>query len=193
MPRPGDRRPLICDCAITLLADGGARALTHGAVDRAAGLPKGSTSYYFRTRDALISATIERIRAHSRDAMNNAEPIGEISVDAAAVFIAEQLAAFTGVRRPDAIAVFALLPEVRENDSLRTELSSCLFSLDRATALLEVLGSSTPREDAADLIAFLSGMLFDTFFGIRSRAVGGVRPASESVARLLRQMISTAR
>ena len=190
MPRPGDRRPLICDQAITVLADGGARALTHGAIDRAAGLPKGSTSYYFRTREALISATIERIRAHSREAMINSGPVSDITVDVAAVFIAEQLAAFDGVRRPYALAVFALLPEVRENDSLRTELGSCLFSLDRATALLEVLGSPKPREDAADLIAFLSGLLFDMFFGVRSHNVGGARAASDSVERMLRQMIS---
>lgn len=73
MVRPGDRRPMITDHAIVVLADGGARALTHQAVDRHAGLPAGSTSYYFRTRAALIAAVVERIRVHSRTAFDNAQ------------------------------------------------------------------------------------------------------------------------
>lgn len=193
MPRPGDRRPLICDHAIALLAENGARALTHGAIDRAADLPKGSTSYYFRTREALISATIERIRVHSRAAMDAADPLPAPTVATASHFIAEQLAAFDGARRNDALAVFALLPEVRENAALRAELSGCLFSAERATALLGVLGSTTPHHDAADLIAFLSGLLFDTFFGVRSRPGAAQRPAAESVERTLRGLISTTR
>ncbi|MBX6722355.1 MAG: TetR family transcriptional regulator, partial [Dactylosporangium sp.] len=37
------------------------RGLTHRAVDRTAGLPEGSTSYYFRTRQALLHAVVERL------------------------------------------------------------------------------------------------------------------------------------
>jgi AcrR family transcriptional regulator len=37
------------------------RGLTHRAVDRTAGLPEGSASYYFRTRQALLQATVERL------------------------------------------------------------------------------------------------------------------------------------
>jgi len=169
-------------------ADGGARALTHGAVDRAAALPKGSTSYYFRTREALISATIGRVRERSREAMDRAGPPAELTADSAAAFIAEQLEAFDGPRRADALAMFALLPEVRENDSLRTELGSCLFSLERATSLLAALGSRHPAADATDLITFLSGMVFDTLFGLRSQAASGVRPVPESIGRMLVQM-----
>ena len=41
------RRALIADAAISTLARDGMRGLTHRAVDRAAGLPEGSASYYF--------------------------------------------------------------------------------------------------------------------------------------------------
>jgi DNA-binding transcriptional regulator YbjK len=44
------RRALIADAAISTLARDGMRGLTHRAVDRTAGLPEGSASYYFRTR-----------------------------------------------------------------------------------------------------------------------------------------------
>ncbi|MFC6832494.1 TetR/AcrR family transcriptional regulator, partial [Streptomyces goshikiensis] len=55
-----DRRTLIADTAIDLVAAAGLRGLTHRAVDAAAGLPSGSTSYYFRTRTALIGACYQR-------------------------------------------------------------------------------------------------------------------------------------
>ncbi|WP_412075157.1 TetR/AcrR family transcriptional regulator [Streptomyces xanthophaeus] len=56
-----DRRTLIADTAIGLVAASGLRGLTHRAVDGAAGLPAGSTSYYFRTRTALIGACYRRL------------------------------------------------------------------------------------------------------------------------------------
>src|SRR5262244_257293 len=55
------RRADIADAAIRTLARDGMRGLTHRAVDRTAGLPEGSASYYFRTRRALLQATVERL------------------------------------------------------------------------------------------------------------------------------------
>lgn len=43
------------------MAEAGLRGLTHRAVDGAAVLPAGSTSYYFRTRTALIAACYQRL------------------------------------------------------------------------------------------------------------------------------------
>ncbi|MFD3538137.1 TetR/AcrR family transcriptional regulator [Streptomyces sp. NPDC058662] len=60
-PPPADRRTLIADTAIALVASSGLRGLTHRAVDGAAALPAGSTSYYFRTRTALIGACYQRL------------------------------------------------------------------------------------------------------------------------------------
>lgn len=50
------RRRQILAAATTVLAQQGNRGLTHRAVDREAGLPEGSSSAYFRTRDALLGA-----------------------------------------------------------------------------------------------------------------------------------------
>jgi AcrR family transcriptional regulator len=44
--------------AVQLVGTAGVRALTHGRVDEAAGLPKGSTSNYFRTRAALLEGVL---------------------------------------------------------------------------------------------------------------------------------------
>lgn len=57
----GDRRPLIAERALRVLAKLGSRGLTHRAVDDEAGLPRGSTSYYFRTRDQLVASAAARL------------------------------------------------------------------------------------------------------------------------------------
>jgi len=51
----------LCDAAIQLLADDGAKGLSHLKVDRKAGVPDGTTSFYFRTRSALLRAVAERL------------------------------------------------------------------------------------------------------------------------------------
>lgn len=58
---PVRRRRELCDAAIELIASGGIRALTHRAVDKQVGLAEGTTSGYFRTRDALLRGVFDRV------------------------------------------------------------------------------------------------------------------------------------
>lgn len=60
-PNPIERRRELCDAAIELLADQGAKGLSHLKVDCKAGVPDGTTSFYFRTRSALLRAVAERV------------------------------------------------------------------------------------------------------------------------------------
>src|SRR5579875_3085793 len=60
-PDPLTRRRELCDAAIQLLADQGAKGLSHLKVDRRARVPDGTTSFYFRTRSALLRAVAERV------------------------------------------------------------------------------------------------------------------------------------
>jgi DNA-binding transcriptional regulator YbjK len=46
---------------VAVLGAHGSRGLTHPRVDAHAGLPAGTTSYYFRTRKALMLATAQRV------------------------------------------------------------------------------------------------------------------------------------
>lgn len=61
MARNDERRQLLADAGLTVLAHQGARGLTHRAVDREAEVPVGTTSNYFRSRDALVAGLVERI------------------------------------------------------------------------------------------------------------------------------------
>jgi DNA-binding transcriptional regulator YbjK len=60
-PRRGGRDRVIADTAIEVLAQKGMRGLTHRAVDQEASFPLGTTSYYFRTRQALLEAAGRRV------------------------------------------------------------------------------------------------------------------------------------
>ena len=60
-PNPAERRRDLCDAAIELLAADGAKGLSHLKVDRKAAVPDGTTSFYFRTRSALLRAVAERL------------------------------------------------------------------------------------------------------------------------------------
>lgn len=61
MAKNENRRRIIADAGLSVLAADGSRGLTHRAVDTAAGVPVGTTSNYFRSRDALVAGLVERI------------------------------------------------------------------------------------------------------------------------------------
>jgi DNA-binding transcriptional regulator YbjK len=60
-PNPQERRRELCDAAIGLLAENGARGLSHLKVDQRAVVPDGTASFYFRTRAALLRAVAARV------------------------------------------------------------------------------------------------------------------------------------
>lgn len=55
------RRRELCDAAIEVIAEQGSRGLSHQRVDRRAGVPGGTTSYYYRTRAALLHGVARRV------------------------------------------------------------------------------------------------------------------------------------
>src|SRR3954453_2356028 len=55
------RRTTLADAGIAVLAREGSRGLTHRAIDAEAGVPVGTTSNYFRSREALFTGLFERI------------------------------------------------------------------------------------------------------------------------------------
>ncbi len=61
MARNPQRRSALADAGLRILARDGARGLTHRAIDDEAGVPKGTASNYFRSRDDVIVGLVERI------------------------------------------------------------------------------------------------------------------------------------
>jgi DNA-binding transcriptional regulator YbjK len=60
----------LLDAAIELLGNHGAKGLSHLKVDRKAGVPDGTTSFYFRTSASLLYASAERLAQRDRAELN---------------------------------------------------------------------------------------------------------------------------
>ncbi|MBM9839161.1 TetR family transcriptional regulator [Rhodococcus hoagii] len=175
------RRESICEAALDLAAEGGNHAVTHQAIDRRLSLAKGSTSYYFRTRDALVGAAVRRLTERSRAAFADAygAGVGGVSVEGAADLMADQIVLLLTGRRRDVLARYALAVDAADDEELRPALAGCLFSVEKATGLLEALGASDPDSAAHDLISLLEGLVFDSVYGSRSVLAGGSTPSTQ--------------
>jgi len=67
-PAATGRRAELLEAAVEVVADLGLRGLTHRSVDARAGLPEGTCSAYFRSREALLIGLAEHVAASmSRD------------------------------------------------------------------------------------------------------------------------------
>ncbi|MFM1724092.1 TetR family transcriptional regulator [Rhodococcus sp. PAM 2766] len=181
------RREAICEAALDLAAEGGNHAVTHQAIDRHLGLAKGSTSYYFRTRDALVGAAVRRLTERSRAAFLEAHVEDSApSIDDAADVIAGQIVLLLTDRRRDVLARYALAVDASADEELRPALAGCLFSLERATGLTEALGARDPRVAAHDLISLLEGLVFDAVYGSRAMTDSGSSVKAEPLRSAVR-------
>ncbi|MFI6213410.1 TetR/AcrR family transcriptional regulator [Nocardia brasiliensis] len=81
------RRALIIETSLRILAERGMQGLNHRAVSEVAGLPQGSSAYYFPHRDSLAIGAMERAVADYRDRL---KPLS----DNAAAFTTRRAAEF---------------------------------------------------------------------------------------------------
>ncbi|MFG2665087.1 TetR/AcrR family transcriptional regulator [Streptomyces sp. NPDC048387] len=180
--RAPDRRTLIADTAIGLVASGGLRGLTHRAVDGAAGLPAGSTSYYFRTRTALIAACYRRLAE-----LDVADGPLELTADrdAAARAFGALLYHWLTAGRERQLARFELSLEAARNPELEPGLREAGLAVRaRGAAVLAALGAREPQESAELLAAWADGLLYDRLAGALARS----RPAPDPA-----ELVATAR
>ncbi|MEV7441870.1 TetR family transcriptional regulator [Streptomyces sp. NPDC091204] len=194
--RSPDRRTLIADTAIGLVAASGLRGLTHRAVDGAAGLPAGSTSYYFRTRTALIAACYQRLAELD---LGDVGGLGDLdgggpSVlpaadrDVAAAALAGVLYRWLTVGRERQLARFELSLEAARNPALEADfLRAGQGPRARAAGILAALGADRPEEAAELLVAWTDGLLYDRLAGALARS--RVAPDQAELTAVARRMI----
>ncbi|MFZ0158854.1 MAG: hypothetical protein WAL50_07485 [Kineosporiaceae bacterium] len=155
------RRDLVLDSAIEVLGEGGVRALTHRGVDAAAGLPAGSTSNLFRTRQALSDAVAERITARE---LANWEDLALRLSPSTPAELARALAAFVqesaGAHRTLTLARYAILVEAAQRPELRARLAVTGARVNaRFAAVLAMLGSRDPERDLHLILNYGTGVL----------------------------------
>ncbi|GII94004.1 TetR/AcrR family transcriptional regulator [Sinosporangium siamense] len=161
MPPPNpQRRDHLADAAIAVLAEQGSRGLTHRAVDTAATVPAGTTSRYFRTRDALLNGVIERITHRLGEHVDSytVRPISPADLEEALVAVMTTM--LTGGRR-EPLALFELHLESVRNPRLRRTLTDALHGRsDLIVRQCRAAGLDVGQDDAMLLEMSVLGILF---------------------------------
>ncbi|WP_150461987.1 TetR/AcrR family transcriptional regulator [Nesterenkonia ebinurensis] len=156
------------EAAVEIVGTQGIHSLTHGQVDISSGLPKGSTSNYFRTRAALIHATVGYLVRAEQNAFNAGTKLQttEDLVKALTEFVHDA----SGRQRTVAAARLAFFIEAFHDPQVRETLSQARHDIDTwAARTLETLGFPAPFAAARRILAQLEGMvLHNLTFGDHS-------------------------
>ncbi|MBL7486898.1 TetR family transcriptional regulator [Frankia sp. AgB1.9] len=155
------RRDDLLDAAIDLLGEQGVRALTHRAVDAAAGLSAGSTSNYFRTREALFDAIVERFAARERA---NWEELAARLEPRTTTDLARALAVFArdsaGRDRALTLSRYAILVEASRRPELRAQLGATGARVNTwFVTWLRLVGSTDPDHHVHVVGNYLTGLV----------------------------------
>lgn len=154
-----DRRTQLLDAAIELVGTSGMRSLTHRGVDVEAGVVTGSTSNYFRTRDALLRGVMERFMERER-AMLTTVSGGATSRDELVAMLAAYARQAVHEGRTVSLARYAILVESAQRPELRPDVARGADDVDTwALELVRRAGSRDPERDEGIIANYLTGLV----------------------------------
>jgi DNA-binding transcriptional regulator YbjK len=185
MPANPERRNQILDAAIDILCDDGVGGLTHRQVDTRAGVPAGTTSNYFRTRQTLLEATASRtVDLHWQRVEALQSAVGPMSRDDLKALMIRMLDPDEKFRRWT-LARFELFME----STRRPELAPMMKELQAAavksaTLIFEAAGFSPAPERMDELARVLNGFVF-------SNLTIAPEPGAQDAAGLVDRLLST--
>jgi DNA-binding transcriptional regulator YbjK len=171
----------ITDAALEVLGTGGIHALSHARVDATAGLPPGSSSNYFRTRAALISGAVDRLReldAVNYQALLAAGPPARLDqlAEAYTLFVEDS----TGPSRVRTVARYVIFVQGVVEPALLEQLNADRrLVVDWTAGALAGLGVADAAAVAPALLAAVEGLIMHRLTGFTSG------PAGPEVARLV--------
>ncbi|NLU67768.1 TetR family transcriptional regulator [Streptomyces sp. HNM0574] len=156
-PADPERRERILAAAERLLLEHGIARLSHRAVAREAGVPLGSTTYYFATLNDLLDAATRRLTARYAEWLHAwGEGLGEVSpaqlVEALADLVEQQIREARDV----VVLSYELMTAAMRRPELRE--SALLY----AATEREVLSRHTDPRTAAALVTTLDGLLMQS-------------------------------
>ena len=154
------RREQILEATLRVIGRSGRESVTHRAVAEEAGVPLGSTTYYFDSRDDLLRQALEYVAAHE------VERYGQLGEELRSVKSGRELAdrLLSGLvaaaeDRVAYIAEYELWLEAGRRPELREAAQSWCDAEQRSVAgAMETLGSSDPRADASLVVAAIDGL-----------------------------------
>lgn len=153
-----DRRAVILDAALGVLAAQGMRGLTHRAVDAAAVLPAGSTSYYFRSRAALVAGCVDRLLA--LDLEREVPDVAAVPPERLPDALAAVAVSMATTGRSRTLARYELTLAATREPDLRAALVAGGDTIRRLGAeVLAAAGVPDAGRRAEELAAVLEGMV----------------------------------
>lgn len=165
MAKNPERRVALTDAAIDVLAEEGARGLTFRAVDARAGVPVGTASNYFSSRDDLFMQTGARI--HSRMTPDPAQVEQALRPTPSRELVAELMHWLVRRMTDDRTGYLAMLElrlEATRRPELRTRLTGTIrTSFEESAAFHRDAG--LPGDHSAFLVLYLAmtGVLLEHF------------------------------
>lgn len=165
-PRGAARREALLDAVLRVVAEVGADAVTHRRVADAAGLPLASTTYWFESKEAMLTAALER--AADRDIDRLEAFLDETAADAPDPLALAVGAILDPIEQPGEtsrgrlLATYTLMLEAARRPALREVMTRWTDAyLEALEPLLAAAGSGDPWSDAELLLAAADGLLID--------------------------------
>jgi DNA-binding transcriptional regulator YbjK len=158
---------MLLDAVLRIVADVGTDAVTHRRVAQEAGLPLASTTYWFDSKEHLLTAALEL--AAERDVARLHAHVAELnrlpgSIDAVVAAIVEPVDEDLRTSKGSLLATYALLLEAARRPVLQALAHGWTEAyLDALGHLLQRAGSAAPREDAVLLLGAANGLLIEQF------------------------------
>jgi DNA-binding transcriptional regulator YbjK len=172
-------RARVLDAAIELLGTQGLKALTHRRIDEKAGLPPGSTSNYYRTRDGLLRGAAEAIL--ERELAGMQATFAPRSVEELLVALVALMDRTTVDQRTLTSARLVLFMEASHNPALGETLGRGRATLETALRqVLHDLGVSDTVTPARTIMACAEGLILHR---IARRDDSDIRPVLDLVVR----------
>jgi len=165
-PRGTARREALLDAVLRVVAEVGADAVTHRRVADVAGLPLASTTYWFDSKEEMLTAAleraadrdVERLEAFLADATADASDPLELAVAA----ILDPVEQWGPSGRGRLLATYTLMLEAARRPELREVTMRWTDAyFDALAPLLAAAGSHHPRSDAELLVAAADGLLVE--------------------------------
>jgi DNA-binding transcriptional regulator YbjK len=154
------RREQILEAALRLIGRSGRQAVTHRAVAEEAGVPLGSTTYYFDSRDDLLGQALEHVaRKEAGRYAKLGEQLREAKTPRALADLLLDELVFEAEDRIAYIAEYELWLEAGRRPDLRDAATAWCDAVQLAVAgAMEKLGSTDPAADASLVVAAIDGL-----------------------------------
>lgn len=173
-----DRRAQIIAATIDVVAERGVEGLTHRAVADRAGVPLGSTTYYFATLDDMLIAALQQATRHYRrqvrmrtSRFRPGDDLVEMLTDLLVAYLRPR-------RRSETIVEYEMCLAAMRRPALReTARESLRVPVDALTPL-------TDPVTAKALAAVIDGILIQSL-------TAGESPQPEEIAAVLRRVLAS--